>query len=138
MPAPSQEKLPLIPKVMPRWFWPLVILLCMSFTGFASTLCIIMMVRRSSDPVKQAIALAAKDARVAALGQPLEAGFLVVGDSKTIDGTERCYWQFNLKGPNGSGILRVNAVRVQDEAWKPPGAWQVQYLDVFLPAQGSD
>ncbi len=131
MPAPSPEKLPLIPKVKPAWFWPLVILLCMSFTGFAATLCITMQVRRHSAPVLAAIAEAKKDVRVQALGEPLSAGFLVSAVDDLTAGVERRDMNFFLKGPQGEGTAQMRAARPA-----AGGAWQIEYLRVFLPSGG--
>lgn len=134
MPAPTpilaREKFPLIPKQMPRWFWPLVILVCLSFTAFTGTLCATMWARRSSEPVKLAVATAAKDARVAALGEPLEAGFLIAADSQTKDGVERRDNKFILRGSSGEGTVQLRAKRPADG-----GAWTLEYLRVAIAGQ---
>jgi hypothetical protein len=57
---------------------------------------------------------------------------LVVGDSKTIEGEEVCRWKFHIKGARGEGMLMVNAVRPAG------GAWKVDFLQAYLPTQGSD
>lgn len=131
-----REQLPLMPKRMPKWFWPLVALLILSFCAFVAAIWATTAARRHSEPVKMALALAQADARVAALAGPGETvapGLLVVGDSKTIEGEEVCRWKFHIKGARGEGTLLMNAVRPSDA-----GAWKVDFLQAYLPGQGSD
>lgn len=128
----TPEKLPLIPRQMPKWFWPLVLVVCVSATAFASTLCLTVLTRRHSEPVQMALKIIAADPRIAGLGQPLKPGWLVLGDSKTINGTERCYWQFKAVAPGGECVVKMDALRPAG------GAWQVDYLQTFIVGSDAD
>ncbi len=124
----TPQKLPLIPQKMPKWFWPLVLVVSVSASAFTATLCVTMLVRRKSEPVQLVVALAAKDPRMETLGLPLEPGFLISMTVDTTVGVERRDMNLFLKGPKGSAVAQVRAAHPT-----PAGPWQIDYLRVYLP-----
>lgn len=125
----AQAKLPLFPKVMPRWFWPLVGVVAVSFTSLIVTIAVLMGMRRNSEPMQLALGLCRADARVVGrLGEPVKPGFFVLGEHKGWDIGERRDWGAALKGPQGEGLLQFSAVRA-----KGGEAWKIQHLQVILP-----
>ncbi len=86
---------------------------------------------RSSDVVTEAVALAEADGRAtAALGTPIEVGWLVSGSMST-DGAGNGYASLNVpvSGPQGSGQLRL-------VAHKSGGEWEFSSLTIAIKATG--
>ncbi len=83
-----------------------------------------------SAPYQHALARARASAEVvAALGEPIETGFMTQGHLNTTNDEGEAYLRIPLEGPMGSASVHVEATRAN-------GRWTYQTLDVVL-ADGS-
>lgn len=81
---------------------------------------------RNSDVVQEALARAERDPQVvAALGTPLEVGWLTLGSIETSNGGGSADLNVPISGPRGSGAMLVEAVRRE-------GVWQYRRLIVTV------
>ncbi len=81
---------------------------------------------RNSDVVQEALARAERDPQVtAALGTPLEVGWLPVGSINTSNGSGSADVTLPVSGPRGSGEMLVQAVRRE-------GVWRYNRLIVTV------
>lgn len=81
---------------------------------------------RNSDVVQGAVARAERDPQVvAALGTPLEVGWLTLGSIETSNGGGNADLTLPISGPRGSGQMIVEAVRRE-------GVWQYRRLFVTV------
>jgi NADH:ubiquinone oxidoreductase subunit 5 (subunit L)/multisubunit Na+/H+ antiporter MnhA subunit len=86
---------------------------------------------RSSVPYQISVARALDSPRVLSIvGHPVSVGWFVTGQIvEVVDGRGRANLAIPLRGPNGSGTLRVDAVR-------QTGNWQISVLQ-FIPRGGN-
>lgn len=81
---------------------------------------------RNSDVVQEALARAERDPQVvAALGTPLEVGWLTLGSIETSNGGGSADLNVPISSPRGSGAMLVEAVRRE-------GVWQYRRLIVTV------
>lgn len=115
-----------------KWFVPAValafILVCASCTALLLTTVFttVFGAIKSSDVYTQAVAEAqANPEVVAALGEPVEPGFLVSGSVEVSGPVGQADLSIPLSGPQASGTLYVTAV-------KEAGEWQFTRLEVAV------
>jgi hypothetical protein len=86
---------------------------------------------KSSDVYAEALGSAKANEEVkAALGEPVEAGYWVVGSLKQNGLSGRANLKIPLAGPKGSGTLYVKATKADDR-------WQYSTLEVVPEATGA-
>mgnify|MGYP005861663867 FL=1 len=115
-----------------KWFIPAVvlalILMCVSCAALLMTT--VVGAIKSSDVYKQAVTDAQVNPEViAALGEPVEPGFLVSGSVETSGQAGQADLSIPLSGPQASGTLYVSAV-------KEAGEWQFNRLEVVVEDSG--
>ncbi len=115
-----------------KWFIPAVvlalILMCVSCAALLMTT--VFGAIKSSDVYKQALTQAQVNPEViAALGEPVEPGFLVSGSVETSGQAGQADLSIPLSGPQASGTLYVSAV-------KEAGEWQFNRLEVVVEDSG--
>lgn len=85
---------------------------------------------RNSDVVQEALARAERDPQVAAaLGTPLETGWLPMGSIETSNGGGNADLTLPISGPRGSGEMSIEAVRSE-------GVWRYRRLVVTIRDTG--
>lgn len=97
-----------------KWAVPSICLAgLLAVVGFvALLLAIIFGALKSSDAYAQSLALARADPRVqAALGSPIEPGFLVTGQMKIVNSRGRADLSYAITGPKGTGAVHVVAAK---------------------------
>ena len=112
-PSPSKPKKPILPWVLLGCGVALVALI--AFVGVVFSMVVAMM--RSSGPYKDAMRLAAADARVQqALGTPLEPGWFVSGSIHTENESGDVNLSIPIRGPKGKAHIQVVGTR-QNSRW---------------------
>lgn len=115
-----------------KWFVPLVCLWGLAVVaGFvALILYLVFGLMKTSDAYKEAIARAkANPAVVAALGTPIEEGFLVAGSIKVSGPSGEAQLEIPVSGPRGKGTIFLEAV-------KSMSRWNFQKLVVEIEDTG--
>ncbi|MEX0701876.1 MAG: cytochrome c oxidase assembly factor 1 family protein [Planctomycetales bacterium] len=84
---------------------------------------------KSSDVYTEAIARAKANEEVqAALGEPIEEGFLVSGNINVSDATGNADLAIPISGPKGNGTIHAVATKVA-------GKWEYSTLEVEVPGR---
>jgi hypothetical protein len=114
-----------------KWFVPLgcltIIVLFVAFIGFV--VAVVFGAIKSTEVYKGAVSIAMHDPRVeAALGTPVEEGWLVSGNVNVENDTGQARLSIPLKGPRGGGNVELKAT-------KEGGKWSYQKL-LFRPDSG--
>jgi hypothetical protein len=117
-----------------HWFWFIPMVIGVPILGccgcFGGLFYIGLNAIKSSTPYTEALKRAQESSAVqAALGTPIEAGFLPSGsiNTRTVNGvqTGNADLTISISGPNGSGILRVVGVN-------SGGIWNYSVMQVIL------
>ncbi len=86
------------------------------------TLCLVEYSFHHNDLYREALARASSDQRITqAIGQPVHAGWVVLGNIQTQNGRGRGYLRIPISGPNGSGKIEVGASEIS-------GQWELKTL----------
>jgi len=114
----------------PLWKIPLgclTLLLLMALFGIG-LISFISATFRHSDAFKQAMTRASKNLEVREqMGEPIRAGWIVVGDLKLNGSTGYANFSIPISGPKGKGRIRVIANK--------NGVWRFSYLQVYIDGQ---
>lgn len=116
-----------------KWFVPALGLSMMALlAGFVlALLWFVSTMLKSSEPYRHAVSVAREDARVvAALGTPIEAGFLPMGELITGGGSGSANLSIRLSGPQGSGHVYLRATR-------RAGVWRYEALSFVAKDSGT-
>ncbi|MFN3166542.1 MAG: cytochrome c oxidase assembly factor Coa1 family protein [Phycisphaeraceae bacterium] len=125
------DKLPLLPK-RKKFLVPVIILLGFTLVGSVAGLIIGFTSIKRSDAFKATIdELNQHPAVKQHVGQPFEAGWLVLGKHDERNGTYDL--TFRIEGSVGEAAVRCRCERDRDDA-----PWQVTYLDIGVGGRGGD
>jgi hypothetical protein len=114
-----------------KWFVPVTVLAAAGAMAafFFAIFSLVTGTMKSSAPYQHALARAKADAEVqAALGTPIEDGFMSSGHISTSGSTGSASLEIPISGPKGKAHLYV-------EAQKSAGTWSYTSLDVVIPGQ---
>ena len=128
----STDSLPLIPKQMPKWFWPLVVAVVVSLLSFTVVFLLTMRQLRRSEVVLKALEVCRNDpATRLRLGQPLSSGWVVMGESgENRQGQQVVSRLFRVKGSDNFASCRVHAIKHDSQ-------WQLHTLQLYYEGDDS-
>ena len=110
---------------IPLGFLTLVLLMALFAAGLIS---LISETVHHSDVYQQAMTRATADAQVhEQIGDPVHAGWIIVGDLKLNGSAGYANFSIPISGPRGKGRIRVVANR--------SGVWRFTYLQVYVEGQ---